>query len=79
MDHARNSNNNWGAWGTQSAKRPTLDFGSGPDLTVHELEPRVGFCAESAESAWDSLSLSLPLSAPPMLVVSLSLSLSLSK
>ena len=45
----------------------TLDFGSGHDLTVHEFEPCVRFCADSEEPTWDSLS--LPLS------VSLSLSL----
>ena len=37
----------------QLAKRLTLDFGSGRDLTVCEMEPH----------AWDSLSPSLP--APP--------------
>ena len=42
----------------QSVKCPTLGFGSGHDLTVHELEPRVGLCAGSSEPAWDSLSLS---------------------
>ena len=26
----------------QSVKRPTLDFGSGHDLTVCEFEPRIG-------------------------------------
>ena len=25
------------------------DFGLGHDLTVHEFEPRVGFCADSSE------------------------------
>ena len=43
----------------QSVKCPTPDFGSGRDLTVHEIEPHVGFCAERAEPAWDSLSPSL--------------------
>ena len=42
----------------QSVKRLTLDFGSSQDLTVCETEPSVGLCADSAESAWDSLSLS---------------------
>ena len=48
----------------QSVKRPTLDFGSGHDLTVCGIiEPGVELCANSAEPAWDSLSppLSLPL------------------
>ena len=52
----------------QSVKCPTLDFGSGHDLTVHEFEPYSRLCIDSVEPAWDSLSSSL----------SLSLSLSLS-
>ena len=44
-----------------SVKCLTLHFSSGHDLTVHEIEPRVGLCANSAEPAWDSLSLSLSL------------------
>ena len=38
-----------------------FDFGSGHDLTVqvHEIEPRIGLCADNTEPAWDSLSLSL--------------------
>ena len=47
----------------QPIKHPTLDFGSGHDLTVREIEPHVRLCADSAEFAWDSLSPSL--SAPP--------------
>ena len=47
----------------QSVKHPTLDFGSDPELTVDGIEPPVGLCADSIESAWDSLS--LPLSALP--------------
>ena len=39
--------------------------GSGHDLTVRELEPRIGLCAGSAGPAWDPLSPSL--SAPPLL------------
>ena len=30
-----------GTWGAQSVKRPTLGFGSGHDLTVHEFKPHV--------------------------------------
>ena len=48
-----------GAWVAQSVKCPTLDFGSGRDLAVRGFEPRGGFCIDSAESAWDSVSLSL--------------------
>ena len=61
----------------QSVKRPTLDFGSGRDLRVHECEPHVRLCADSAEPAWDSLSPSL--SAPPPLMLSVFLSLSQNK
>ena len=49
----------------QSVKHPTLDFGSGHDLTVGEFKPPVGLCTDSAEPAGDSLSASL--SAPPSL------------
>ena len=34
----------WGAWVAQSAKLPTLDFGSGHDLTVHGFEPCQALC-----------------------------------
>ena len=37
----------------------TLDFSSGHDLMVCELEPRVRLCADSAKPAWDSLCVSL--------------------
>ena len=43
----------------QLVKHPVLGFGSGHDLTVREFEPCVGLCADSAEPAWDSFSLSL--------------------
>ena len=47
------------------------DFGSSHDhLMVGEFEPRTGLHADTAEPAWDSLS--LPLSAPPLLSVSFS-------
>ena len=45
----------------QSVNGLTLDFSSGRDLTVREIEPHVRLCADSAEPAWDSLSLSLSL------------------
>ena len=41
---------------TQVVKRPTLDFGSGHDLTVCELEPRIGLCPHCSEPALDPLS-----------------------
>ena len=70
----------------QPAKHLTLGFGSGHDLTVCEFESHVGLYADSAEPAWDSVSLSLPLSLskyadsvePAWDSVSLSASLSLS-
>ena len=40
-----------GSWVAQSIKHPTLDFGSGHDLTVRGIEPRVGLCAYSMEPA----------------------------
>ena len=61
----------WGAWVAQSVKHPTLGYGSGHDLMVYEFEPHVGLHDDSAELAWDSLY--LPLSAPPLLALSLSL------
>ena len=53
-------------------KCPTLDFGSGHDLVVLGMEPHVGFCADNAKPAWDSLSPSPSLSTPPLLSLSLS-------
>ena len=35
----------------QLVKHLTLNFGSGHDLTVCEMEPRIGLCADSAEAA----------------------------
>ena len=52
----------------QSVKRQALGFGSGLDLTVCEIEPCIGLCADSVEPARDSLCPSL--SAPPLLSVS---------
>ena len=40
----------------QSVNHPTLDFGSGHYLTVHEIKPSIGLCADSAEPDWDPLS-----------------------
>ena len=54
-----------GTWVAQSVECPTLDSGSGHDLTVCEFEPRIGLCADSTEPAWDCLS------APPLLMLSL--------
>ena len=55
----------------QSVKHLTLDFESGHDLVVREVEPHVGPCADCGELAWD-----FPcLCASPLLLLSLSLSL----
>ena len=59
----------------QSVKCLTLDYGSCHDLMVCRIEPHIGLCADSEESAWDSLSPSF--SAPPLCTCSLALSLSL--
>ena len=54
---------------TQLVNHPTLNFGSGHDLMVHEFEPHIRLAADSVEPARDSLSLSLSLSVPPPLVL----------
>ena len=53
-----------GAWGAQSIKHLTLDFGSGHDPTVHEIELHTELSADSSEPACDSLSPSLSLTLP---------------
>ena len=69
-----------GPWVGQSVKHPTLDFGSGHDLTVHEFKPASGSML-TAQSLLGilSLSLSLSLSAPTLLLHTLSLSLKIKK
>ena len=57
--------------GAQSFKHPTLDLGSGHDLTVCEIEPHTELCTDGTEPAWDSLSLCLSLSSPPPLMLTL--------
>ena len=54
----------------QSVEHPTLDFSSGHDLTVLEIEPHVRLFADRVEPVWDSLSPSF--SVPPPLTLSLS-------
>ena len=54
----------------QSVRRPTLDFGSGHDLTVREFEPRIGYCTGGWEPAWNSVSPSLRPSPAGSLVLS---------
>ena len=56
----------------QSSKHLRLDLGSGYDLTVCEIELRVGLCADGQEPARDALSPSL--SVPPLLMLSLKIS-----
>ena len=62
----------WGAWVARSVKFPTLDFSAGHDLTICEIKPCVGLCADSAEPAWDSLSPSLSATHLCMCMLSLS-------
>ena len=50
-----------GAWVAQSVEHPTVDLGSGHDLTACGFEPHIRLCVDSMEPAWDSLLLSLPL------------------
>ena len=40
----------------QTVKHPTLDFGSGHDLTAHEIKPYIDLCADNVEPPWDSFS-----------------------
>ena len=40
----------------QWVKHPTLNFGSGRDLTVCEFEPHGRLCADSVAPAWDAFS-----------------------
>ena len=61
---------------SQSVKHPILEFSSGHEFTVGDIEPCTGLHADSTEPAWDSPSPSL--SAPHPLTLSLSLSLPLS-
>ena len=61
-----------GTWVAQLVKLPTLNLSSGHDLTFHEFNPLIWLCADSAEPAWDSLS--LPLSLSPSSTHALSIS-----
>ena len=76
MDVCLKTKGIWGAWVARSVKHPTLGFGSGHDLMVHEFDPHGGLHADTMEPAWNSLSLSLSLS--PSLCSSPALSFSLS-
>ena len=63
----------------QLVKLPTLDLGSGHDLSVALFKPHIGLYAVSAEPSWDSLSTSPSASLQLTCVLSLSLSLKISK
>ena len=65
----------------QLGKCPTLDFGSGHDLTFCAFEPHAGLCADSVEPAWDFLpvSVSLSLLLPRSYMFSLSLKINIKK
>ena len=63
---------NQGCLEAQSVKRPTFDFGSGHDLLACDFKPHTELCADSAEPAWDALSLPLSLTLPHALALSLS-------
>ena len=56
----------------QSVKHLILDFSSGHELVICEIEPLFGLCTDNFEPAWDSLSLSLSLPLPCSLSRSLS-------
>ena len=59
----------WRSW----LSRPTLDFGSGRDLMVHEIKPRVG-SELTAQILLDIRSLPLPHSCACVHMLSLSVS-----
>ena len=65
-----------GAPGWLSRLSIRLDFGSGHDLTVREIEPRVKLYADSVEPAWDPVSPSLSGPLPLTLACSLARALS---
>ena len=55
-----------GACVAQSVKHLTLDRGSGPDLTVRGIEPRIRLCTDNSEpGACFGFCVSLSLSSPP--------------
>ena len=60
-----------GTWVAQSVKHLTRDFGSGHDLLILGIQPRVRLHTHSMEPAWDSPSPHL--SAPLLLMLSRSL------
>ena len=71
----------WGAWMAQLVKHPTLDFGSGHDLRVCEIDPCIGLYADSGAcfGFFPSLSATAPPCPSPSCLVMLSLSLRINK
>ena len=67
------------AWVAQLVKHLILDFDSGHDVKVCEIEPHIGLCADSVEPPWDPLSVSLSFCFSPTCAYLCALSLSLSK
>ena len=67
----RGLENAQGAWVAQLVKCQTLDFSSGHDLMVCEIESQAWLCTGSVEPAWDFDSRP-PLPAPLLLSLSLS-------
>ena len=78
-DNSSNKKEYGVAWVAQSVKHPTLDFSSGHDLTVQELQPHIGLCADSAQSLLGVLSLHLSVPLPRLHVCALSVSLKINK
>ena len=66
-DHAIKSYNPQSTWVAQLAKGLRLDFSSGDDLMVGEMESCLGLYTDSTEPAWDSLSLLVPHAHAPSL------------
>ena len=62
---AQNASQCWGHLGGLVGS--VSNFSSGHDLIVHGFKPHIEFCTGSVEPAWDSPSVSLSLSAPPLL------------
>ena len=66
-------------WVAQLVKHLSLDFGSGHDPVVCEMEPHNRLCADSVDGAYLGFSLPLTLCPSPTHAHACALSLSLSK
>ena len=60
MKHPAIRRRRWVAWVVQSVKCPTLDFSSGHNLTVCEIEPPFGVCTDASEPVWETELLRCP-------------------